>query len=470
MAQLTRVGIVGGGVAGIAAAVALADKDLDVQLIESRDRLGGRSHLDTDNAGQEIENGCQQVSAGSDVNVTRLLARIEALKEWEAHSKLRFFSPEGVRSDLSALPGLPAPLHLAPSLLRLNFLRFRERWSVAKALLELAKPISEDDEDLSILRWLRLHDQSVHAIERFWHVLLCEALGSLEQASLAAARAYMLQRFLLHRSSYTLRIPVRNLREALVEPAERWLEKHGAKLHLQSPVRMVLGSNDRCQGVLLANGAVHSFDIVIAAVPWWSLCKMLSESLLRAVRIPQGLEHQRGVEVAIIDLWFDRPLTPLPHVFLVDGLAQQVFRRHPRASAHQQNASGFFYQVILNPARNLDGLAADELARRVQQELLKIWPASRGAALIRSRFHLISPARFPSTGDFEALRPAQVTSVPNLMLAGDWTRTGCPSSLEGAIKSGFLAAEGVLQYLGRPQKLAASEPAPEWLARRLFQI
>lgn len=473
MAKLARVGIVGGGLAGLAAAVALVDRNVAVELFEASDRLGGRSSQLADSDIQEPAECCQQVGAGCDVNLARFLVQVGASREWEVHSRLHFYFQEGKRSDLYAIPGLPAPLHLAPSFFRLGFLSFRERWSIAKSLLELAKPMSEEDADLSVLRWLRLHDQTPNAIERFWSPVLGSSLATgLEFASLEAARKILLDRFLTHRAGYTTRMPTTSMRRALAEPAERWLLKKDAKLHLGSPVRLVLGSADCCQGLLLASGATFPFDIVIVAVPWWSLNRLLSENLRKAIPETVKLSSCKPTAVAFADIWFDRPLTPLSHVTFVDGMSmiRCVFRRHPRAAADLQNSDGFHYQAHLNSSRMPPAMNDEEVALEVRRELIKIWPSSRDAAVIRSRVVAHPQAQFPSTSEFETCRLRQVTSVPNLMLAGDWTQTDKPSSLESAVRSGYLAAEGVLKYLGRPENLLAPELAPEWLARRMFSL
>lgn len=459
MAKIARVGIVGGGVAGLTAAVALAGREIEIELFEAADQLGGRALT------------WAGASAACDVNLARFLVQISASKDWELESRLHLYSPQGKRNDLTAVPGLPAPLHLLTSLFRLSFLSFRERWNIAKALIEIGKPIAEEDEELSILRWLRLHDQSRNAIERFWTPLLIQRLGTgLESASLAAARQALLDRFLQQRAGYGLRIPQRGLEQCLVEPAEKWLLKKEVRIHLSTPVRLVLGSADRCQGILLESGDSHGFDLVIVAAPWRQLGALLSGNLRKAIPELDQLEHFAASSVRLVNLWFDRPLTPLSHALLSESVIQEVYRRHPRAAADRHAAGGFHYQAVLN-AENLEAeWNNDTIMEQVRLALSKAWPACRDAVLLDSRVTEVPQARFPCTREFENNRPNQVTSAPNLMLAGDWTNTGKPSSLESAIRSGYLAAEAVLEYIGCPAKLLAPEPTPEWLARRLFKL
>lgn len=469
METSARVGIVGGGLAGVAAAVALASRGVEVELFEAGPTLGGRATAQIDPETGELIDYCQHIGMGCCTNFLQLCNQLGVRKQIEPIPRLHFFTKEGRRSDLAALPGLPAPLHLAASLLRLRFLRLKERWRIIKALRELAAPIAEEDADLSMLRWLRLHDQSPHVIERFWSALLFPLLGeSLEQASLMAGRRMMLQAYLLNRAGYVLHLPQERLRRILGEPAQAWLEQRKAKVHLETPVRMILGSTDRCQGLLLENGQTRVFDVVIAAASWRQLGPLLAEGLKPAISQLRQLEQWDASPIVGVHLWFDRPLTPLSHAILIDGAAQWLFRRHPRTPAHRHDASGFHYEAVLRPSPEIKTLPSETLVSAVCNDLAQIWPASRDAKLLRSRVVSEPHAVFSSISGCEAWRPLQETAAPNLMLAGDWTQTGWPSTMESAVRSGNLAAEAVLRYLGRGAPVLTPDLEPDRLAKRLF--
>jgi squalene-associated FAD-dependent desaturase len=469
MQPSAHVGIVGGGLAGLAAATSLAAKGIRVEIFEAHRSLGGRATTFYDGAESEPVDYCQPVSLGCDSNFALFMKSIGATKQLERHSRLHLFGPDGKRSDLYAIPGLPAPFHLAASFLRLGFLTMREKWRIIKGLRELAGPISEEDADLSILRWLRLHDQTASIIDRFWSPVLANALGGkLENTSLAAARKRVLDQFLLSRTGYIVETPTTSLRQIIDEQATSTLAKLGASVHLSTQVRMILGSADRCQGILRSDGAAHPFDIVIVAVPWRLGPSLLSANLRAAIPQAPLLEQWPASPITGLHLWFDRPLSPLSHAILINRLTHWVFRRHPRAAADTQTSSGFYYQVILSAACDLDRRTEESILEEVQRDLATIWPASRGASLLRSQIVIDPQAIFTYPPRCDAWRPSQETSVPNLMLAGDWTQTGHPSTMESALRSGYLAAEAVLRYLGRPAPLMAPDPPPEWLAKRLF--
>lgn len=468
MDSIARVGIVGGGLAGLAAAVALAPRGIQVEIFESKGHLGGRmASVDDAGSGETLEY-CQPIGMGCDVNFQQLCRQVGATKHFEQIGRLHFFGPDGRRSDLYAIPGLSAPLHLAASFLRLRFLTWKERWAIIRALRELAPPLREEDAELSVLRWLRLRDQSTQAIERFWSVVLENALGApLEEASLTAARRLLLDGFLLQRGGYVARVAASNLDDALLTPLKEWLEDRGVRIYVASPVRFVLGSLDRCRGILLEDGGTRPFDVVIAATSWRGLPGLLSEGLRPAIRAFR-FDRWKSFAMTGVHLWFDRPLTPLTHAIFTSGRIQWALRRHRRAAADVVGASGFHYEVILRAPGRQEEQSAETTLAEVIADLQRVWPASRDAKLVRSQFVCDADAMFSLTVQGEAERPSQETMVPNLMLAGDWTRTGAATAMESAVRSGNLAAETVLRYLGRPAKVVATEPAADWLARRLF--
>jgi uncharacterized protein with NAD-binding domain and iron-sulfur cluster len=174
-----------------------------------------------------------------------------------------------------------------------------------------------------------------------------------------------------------------------------------------------------------------------------------------------------------VHLWFDRPITSLRHAVLVGRLSQWLFNRGWSNDVARQEAAagepGHYYQVVISASRSLAGRTSESVAQEVCQELAAIWPAAREARLLHSRVVTEPHAVFSTRPDFELLRPAQRTSVPGLLLAGDWTVTGWPATMEGAVRSGRLAAEGVLAQLGRPRPLLSRDLPRAWLSRLLIR-
>lgn len=453
--------------AGLAAAIGLAAQGIETDVFEARQCLGGRFLSSDDSEGNESTDGCQHVGMGWDVNFLQFCTQIGAAKGIERQSRLHFFGPDGRRSDLYAVPGLPAPIHLAAAFFRLKFVKWRDRWKILKAMRELAAPVNEEDAELTAQRWLRLHDQSLELIERFWSPIVGALLRErLDTVSFSAWRKVILCTFLQNRGGFSPYLLASDTQRALMEPAKAWLISRGARVLTSAPVRLVLGSSDRCQGVLLEDGTARPFDLVIVAAGCRELSHLFAASLQPAIPSLPNFDSWQTIPLTFAHLWFDRPLTPLSHAIAIQSHIQWVVRRHPRAAADIQSSGGFNYQITMNVTTDWQSKSKEEVVNLILKDLTKIWPTCHDAKLLKSQVVNVPNACISAIPGFDSERPTQETTVPNLMLAGDWTQTGCTSTMEGAVRSGNLAAEAVLRYLGRPKKLVAEELPIDWLARR----
>jgi squalene-associated FAD-dependent desaturase len=451
--QSASVAIVGGGLAGLSAAAALCERGFRVELFETRRRLGGRagSYVDKD-TGQTIDH-CQHVAMGCCTSFLDLCRRTGILELFERHRMLHFFGPEGQRRDFRASRWLPAPLHLGPAFLGLTYLSLAERLSVAATLLRLSRlPKEERPDELAIGEWLRQQKQSPRSIERFWQVVLVSALGeSLDSASLTAARKVFVDGFLSVRGASDVWIPKVPLAE-LYERMTEWLTKRGVNIHLSTPVSKMESQADGKLALYFRDGPLRQFDTVISAVPWRLAAEILPASV--ASQIPDI----HSAPITSLHLWFDRPLTPLPHAVLVGRLSQWIFARSQESGvgfqpAQKDSGGHYYYQVVISASHELAGRDREEVLREVRGDLDAVFPAARGAELLRWQMITEQDAVFSVRPGLEALRPAQRTSIPGLFLAGDWTATGWPSTMESAVRSGYLAAEAVLHAAGRENRL-----------------
>ena len=202
----TSVAIVGGGLAGLAAAVALAERGIRIELFEARKKLGGRAGSYVDRTTGERIDHCQHVAMGCCTNYLDFCRRTGTLELFARHDRLHFFGPDGRRSDLSAARWLPPPLHLAGSLVGLKYLSLADKLAIGQAMLRLMRLKAADPaNEKTVLAWLRDQRQSQPAIERFWQVVLVSALGeSLDRSSLPAARKVFRDGFLAHRDAAAL--------------------------------------------------------------------------------------------------------------------------------------------------------------------------------------------------------------------------------------------------------------------------
>ena len=437
------VAVVGGGLAGLAAAVRLAEQGLHVEVFEARPRLGGRAASFRDPKSGMLVDRCQHVSMRCCTALADLCRRTGMADCFQRHRRLHFFGPDGTRCDFAAAWWLPAPLHLLPALLRLKYLCLRDRLGIARAMFRLARDqTGKVDETTTVGAWLRAQGQSEAAIAGFWSVVLRNALAeTVDRASLAAARKVFVDGFLASRRAYELELPTMPLAELFDHRLGDWLTNRGVTVHRGCRVRRIDGDGRRAAGLVLGDGSQREFDFFVLAVPWHRVSKLLSSPILEAIPALGDLSQIQPVPITAIHLWFDRPITDLPHAVLVGRLGQWVFRDEEIA----RQARPLHYQVVISGSGELNQRRREEVLAQVRSELEAIWPAARAAQLVRWRMVTEPAAVFSMRPGIQRLRPPQQTPVANLALAGDWTATGWPATMEGAVRSGNSAAEVTLR-------------------------
>jgi squalene-associated FAD-dependent desaturase len=378
---------------------------------------------------------------------------------------LTFIGPDARPHAFRGVRWLPAPLHLAPSFARLSYLSWTERVAIGRALLRLAwLPAVDDDRAPTVGQWLRNEGQSDRAIERFWSVVLTSTLGEeLDRASLVAARKVFVDGFLAAREAYVLHVPRVPLNTIYDRVASK-LTAAGAELHLGAPIERVT-RQDRLT-IVSDRGDSKHFDFVVLAVPWTRIAALVDGEISRHWPWLDGLSQIESSPITGVHLWFDRPVMPYRHAVLVGRTSQWIFDRAD--SCHSGGQEGHYYQVVISASRGLSGGDRNELIQTVCDELAEIWPAAGQAKLVRSRVVNQPMAVFSVRPGLDRLRPTQRTADEQVMVAGDWTATGWPATMEGAVRSGYLAAEQVLQVIGRPQRFVAEPPSRGWLARWLI--
>lgn len=463
-----QVMIVGGGLAGLAAAVALAGRGLRITIVESRPRLGGRASSFHDPATGELVDNCQHVSMACCTNLADFCQRVGTSELFRRERGVVFLGTDGKLSTLRA-GLLPAPFHLTGSFLRAKYLRWGDKLRVAYGLACLAsRPQSCAGE--SFADWLLRHRQTVRTINLYWATVLVSALNErLEQMDVGHARKVFVDGFLRNRDGYQMEIPLVPLGELYGTRLERWFAENGVDVRLTTGVRVVECDEDvGLNGVTLRSGEKLAADFVILAVPFDRVRSLVPDTI--APRIPSlgSVELLRASPITGIHLWFDRRVCPHDHVVTPGRTIQWVFNHTAIQGRGTENGEGQYLQVVVSASYDLLGLDNATIRDLVLRELGEIWPAATAASLTRWRVVTEHGATFAVRPGVDAFRPPQRTPIEGLFLSGDWTSTGWPATMEGAVRSGYLAAEGVLRDLGTPAELVRPGLAPGPLARWLL--
>ncbi len=414
--------VIGGGLAGLAATAALASAGHSIKLFESRPFLGGRA-TSYEIDGETIDN-CQHILLRCCVNLMDFYRRLGVENDIAFHREIYFLEPGGRKSNLRA-GLLPAPNHFAESFLRMSFLNAGEKLDVARAIRSIDRERNRADLDrITMLEWLQEKRQPARAVERFWRQVLVSAINE-ELDRMAASHGFQVFRlgFLARKNSYEMGIPAVPLGRLYGE--ETWSRVGQVDLRMRASVEKVVMVGGKVDHVVVAGEPLRA-DHYICALPFEKIGAVIPDLPLNL----KGFEHS---PITGIHLWFDRPITKLAHATLLDRTIQWMFNK----------SEGRYIQLVVSASRSLETMPRAEVVALAVKELAEFFPAVREAKLEKSHVVKEIRATFSAAPGLELRRPVSRTSIPNLFLAGDWTRSGWPATMEGAVRSGYLAAEAV---------------------------
>lgn len=445
----TTVLIVGGGLAGLAAATVLAPRGFGVTLLESRQRLGGRAGSFQDAASGQLIDACQHVSMGCCTNLAHFARTVGIAHLLRPQPCLYFMTPDRRVSRFEA-GRWPAPLHLAGSFLRAHYLTVGEKLRIAYGLHCLRR--MPEDADPPFLDWLMRHKQTARTVARFWGLVLVSALNELpERVGLRYARKVFVDGMLRHRRGFEVEVPTVPLGRLYGDELRGWLDGHGVRLLLGQAGKRLEITDGRVRQLELRSGETLRADWYVSAVPFDRLLDLLPPETVESDPYFGNLRHLETSPITSVHVWYDRPVMDLPHVVLIDCAGQWVFNRGETAPGEH------YLQVVVSAARQFRGLGHEEVQRRIVEELARLFSAAATAAVRRARVVTEHTATFSAVPGVDRWRPPQSSPVANLLLAGDWTATGWPATMEGAVRSGYLAAERLLEHVGQPERLVQLE-------------
>jgi len=427
--------VIGGGLAGLSTAAALSDAGFQVDLFESRGFLGGRAtSYPLPGDGSEIIDNCQHLILRCCVNILDFYKRLDVADRIHFHKQFYFIEPGGRTSILKA-GGLPAPLQFTGSFRKLAFLSLGDKLAIARGLMAIRSEHAKrkDLDRITMLDWLREKKQTENAIRRFWSQVLVSSINE-ELDRMAASHGFQVfwLGFLAAANSYQMGIPAVPLGD-LYAP-EVWKRFGNVRLNLRAPVDQV-GMDGDAVGSVMVQGEERRADYYVSALPFERVPALIPALDLKL----DTFEHS---PITGIHLWFDRSITQLPYATLLDRTIQWMFNK----------SGGRYLQLVVSASRSLLETKREDVIALAVRELAEFFPRAAEAKIEKA--HVVKEVRatFSARPGLEELRPVSGTKIRNLVLAGDWTRSGWPATMEGAVRSGYLAAEAVTRAAGSPRK------------------
>lgn len=441
MSESSRVLIIGAGLAGLAAAVRLAEAGRKVTVFEATKAGGGRARSFPDAAtGRELDNG-QHLMMGCYHETLAFLRAIDSTDGiyFQRNLSVRMVKPGGKRMSLDC-PALPAPLHLATGLLTMRGLGVLDKAAALRAGLLLRGEVQRPDDNETCDAWLRRLGQTPALRNAFWDPLIWGTLNDDPLVSSAAMFTAVLERaFLSTRDASRLGVPKVPLSRLYVDQAVAYLKARGCEVRVGEPVRALQIQGTRVAGVTLKSGETIAGETVISSVPPHAFLELLSGTWPSH---PVYQDIARLKSSPIVNLWFTTGRAPFdePFIGLVGSPLHWMFNR----SQIEGNVGG---DVLLNctisGARAAVEDAPESLQELLRGELVRYFPGwnpdIRQFRAIKEKRATISHA----AGTYHC-RPETIGPIQGLYMAGDWVRTGLPATIESAVQSGHNAARVIL--------------------------
>ena len=466
--QLARtVTVIGGGVAGMSAACALADQGFSVRLVERRGYLGGRASSYLHPGVGEVIDNCQHVLFGCCTNLQSFYQRIGVEDRIHWTSAMTMIEPGGRQSKLGP-SWLPAPLHGLPRLMAAQAFSLQDKLALGRAFRAMMKPIPHDSTE-SLGDWLRRHRQTPGALDRFWRLVLASALNAeIDQIGLPYAAKVIRELFMNSALAGSMGMSKLPLSE-LYRPVTSYLEARGGEVLFNTNVEGADWDEEVSQWTVKMRSLktptdVLLSDFIVVALPFEGMAKLLP--LLPPVygvdSLATKIDRHEHWPICSVHLWFDRAITELEHAVLLDREIHWMYNQ-----SLLQGRGGNYIELVVSATRAFAALPRDQAIAQALGELKEFFPRVNEAKLEKVALIKEVRATFGVPPGIDLYRPDVQSPWPHLFLAGDWIQTGWPSTMESGARSGHLGAEAVCSAAAMPRKILVPDLKPQGLMRFL---
>jgi hydroxysqualene dehydroxylase len=433
-----RVIIIGGGFSGLAAGVRLSEQGRRVLLLERRKHLGGRAYSFVDSrTGDTVDNG-QHLFMGCYRQTIAFLEKIGCLDrlKFQDRPRVDFLDRDNGITSFEC-PPLPPPMHALAGLFKMKGITLGDKLRTLKVGRAIQKNGESASAPLTVSSWLDQLSQSERIKQRFWYPMAIATLNeSPDTASARMMKVVLREAFGGGSRGASIGVARVGLSELYTEGASDFIRSRGGEVRTDAQVHRLVIEHGSVAAVELIGGERVEADSFISAVPAAALLQMLPEDL-RGEEFSK-LESLESSPIVSINLWFDRAVIDHEFVGLIGTRSQWIFNKDLIISPARKSNQ---IAVIISAARDFIDWTKQALVEMALTELNELMPASRSAHLLHSRIVKEREATLAHTVESDSLRPGPRTVVPNLILAGDWTATGLPATIESAVMSGNIAAD-----------------------------
>ena len=444
-----RVAVLGGGLAGLSAARSLVEMGFDVTLVEKRPFLGGRAFsFYSRETGMEVDNG-QHVFMGCCTYYIDFLRAINAYGDAVLQDSLRAeVVLDSVRGTLFSSPML-GPFHLVPSFICYPHIgagdKIRALFGLLKASLTDRRKNVESLDSQTFYDWLKRQRQSENAIENLWNLIILPTLNDDVRSVNADMALMVVQQGLLKKPRDAAIGYARvGLSSIAGVPGRRFIEDNGGTVMQGKTIHSLVFDGDVVGGARLSDGTILQADAYVSALPCETLLDLLPHKLV-AHPFFEPIAGLTWAPIVNVHLWYDRKVMEDPFVAFLDSPIQWVFNRS--LIQGNPNSSGQYVCISLSGAWEYIDQPKDELRKLFEEEMRRVFPLAHDAVVRKSLIIKQPDATFRCVPGVARHRPSQVTPIHNLFLAGDWTDTDWPSTMEGAVRSGVYSARALSERL-----------------------
>ncbi|MDA0747854.1 MAG: hydroxysqualene dehydroxylase HpnE [bacterium] len=438
---MSRVLIVGAGFAGLAAAVHLAERGVEVTVLERRKHLGGRAYSFSDRlTGDTVDNGQHLFMRCYDQTLD-FLSRIGTTDRlcFQNSFHIDFSDPKLGRTSLSFPRNLPPPFNLLAGFARYRPAGWRDALRLRKLAIALNSPVQPG---LSVDQWLNTCGQSSRIRRAFWDPLCISALNQPPASASAEHLAEVLRRaFVGPPDGACLGYAGVGLRSLYTDAARDFVQQHGGQCHTGAPVTTLKISPSGPVHVCLKSGEQFQGDALICAIPPPALSRLIPDAL---ASLRKTLKAFRPSPILSVNLWLDRSVMEEPFLGLLDARMDWVFNKAALYAGRDRASEGHL-TLVASAAHALVDRTDEELVHLALEDLRTHIPAARNTTLRHSR--VVRERRATFALPLHRPYPANQTDLPRFILAGDWTDTGLPATIEGAVLSGNRAAALALDVI-----------------------